>query len=64
MKTPLLEQVKAGLQARKGDWVSIATDSGVPYDTISKVARGATSNPGVLTVQKLYDCLARMESAA
>lgn len=64
MKTSLLDYVIAGLQAKKGDWNRIAELSGVPYDTISKIARGATANPGVLTVQKLSDCLNAMEAAA
>ena len=64
IKTTLLESVVAGLQARKGDWPAIAEQSGVPYDTISKIARGATPNPGVLTVQALAACLQSTDRAA
>jgi hypothetical protein len=55
----LLETVRRGLQARKGQWREIedlsesAAGERVPYDTISKIARGATPNPGVLTVERL-----------
>lgn len=60
----LLQTVVDGLQARKGEWPALAEKSGVPYDTISKIARGATTNPGVLTVQALASCLAADRAAA
>lgn len=53
MKIQLLEYVREGLNRRKGQWRQIAARSDVPYDTLSKIARGLTVDPGVLTVQKL-----------
>jgi hypothetical protein len=64
MKTSLLETVIEGLQSQKGDWLVVAKNSGVPYHTIAKIARRTTSNPGVLTVQKLADCLSEKRVAA
>jgi hypothetical protein len=64
----LLESVRAGLQARKGQWREIAElaevlfpEQGVPYDTISKIARGATPNPGVLTCERLDTTLRALD---
>ena len=48
-----LDFVKAALQRHKGDWPQIASETGVPYDTLSKIARGATDDPGVRKVEKL-----------
>lgn len=36
---------------------SLAERSGVPVHTINKIKSGETKNPGVLTVQKLFDAI-------
>lgn len=53
METNLLNYVVTQLEARKGYWPQIAAETRVPYDTVSKIARRETLNPGVLTVQTL-----------
>jgi hypothetical protein len=45
--------VLAQLEARRGDWVSIARESGVPYNTITKIAQGAIVDPRVSKLQRL-----------
>ena len=49
----LLEFVKDGLERHKGDWPQIADETGVPYDTLAKIARGVIGDPGVRKVEKL-----------
>jgi hypothetical protein len=53
MNDGLLNYVVGALAKRKGHWRAIGVASGVPYDTLSKIARGATPDPGVLTVERL-----------
>lgn len=61
----LLDSVKKSLADSKGQWPEIATATGVPYFTISKIASGATKNPGVLHVETLANYFkAQQEKAA
>jgi hypothetical protein len=55
MSKPILDVVLANLRARKVPWTVVARDSGVPYDTLKKIAAGTTSNPGVLHIQALFE---------
>jgi hypothetical protein len=48
----------AMLQATKGQWRRVAASSGVPYDTLWKIAEGRIANPTVDTLQKLIDYFA------
>lgn len=48
-----IANIVSALQARKGSWRQIAVASGVPYSTLSKIARGKIDNPGIGTVNKL-----------
>lgn len=48
----LLKFVLAKLEKNRGRWPAIAEASGVPYDTITKIAQRQT-DPRVSTVQKL-----------
>lgn len=52
---PILTFVRRKLDESRGDWVEIATKSGVPYHTLTKIAQGATPNPRIETVQRLVD---------
>ena len=45
--------IAAQLQQRKGKWRELAKASGVPYFTLTKIARGTITNPGIDTVNKL-----------
>lgn len=55
MNISLLDSVLSNLKKSRGNWREVAKGSGVPYDTITKIAQGQSPNPGVLTVQKLAD---------
>lgn len=59
----LLEAVRAGLNRRKGEWPEIGGASDVPYDTVAKIARGETVEPGVLKCQRLWWTLAAIDDA-
>lgn len=50
--------VIAMLQETKGQWRFVAARSGVPYDTLWKIADGRIANPTVDTLQKLIDYFA------
>jgi predicted transcriptional regulator len=53
METDLLKYVLKGLQARKGQWVDISRETGVPYSTLGKIAREEIADPSVRTIETL-----------
>ena len=55
MNHDLLGFVLGQLRRREMLWTEVAKGSGVPYDTLRKIASGATPNPGVKHVQSLAD---------
>lgn len=55
MSQPILDYVLTKLQDRMTPWTEVARQTGIPYDTLKKIARGVTANPGVLHVQVLHD---------
>lgn len=50
-----LESALARLECDKGYLRQVATDSGVPYSTLSKLTARCVTNPHVETVQALHD---------
>lgn len=52
---PILDYVLKRLEQSKGQLPRVATESGVPYRTLQKIASGETKDPGVSIVQKLAD---------
>ena len=52
---PIFDYVLAQLVQSKGLLPRIAQESGVPYRTLQKIANGEIRDPGVSTIQKLYD---------
>lgn len=58
-----LHQVVESLQRLKGEgaWIDIARSTGIHYDTVARIARGAIKNPGIGTVEKLAAALALVE---
>jgi predicted transcriptional regulator len=48
-----LDFVLEQLQERKGSWMHIAKDTGMPYSWLSKLARGVIDDPGVKKIEKL-----------
>lgn len=55
---PILVGVRRQLALRRGRWRHIARDSGVAYDTLTKIAQGKV-DPGVSKVQLLVDYFRR-----
>lgn len=59
----LLAYVLAQLNARRGRWPTIAIESGVPYDTITKIAQRQIEDPGVSKVQRLANYFRSQKAA-
>lgn len=57
MNTPLDQDVRSRLLARRGEWPAIAALSGVSHSWISKFVRGQIPNPGYTTLTRLGACL-------
>ena len=53
----LLQDVIYALNARKGDWPAIAVQADVSYSWLTKLAQGKIPNPGVRTIERLYQVL-------
>jgi hypothetical protein len=51
---PILVGVRRELRLRRGGWRAIALESGVAYDTLTKIAQGRV-DPGISKVQRLVD---------
>ena len=58
MEPPILDDVVGHLGRWKGYWRDISAGSGVPYNTVTKIAQGRTRNPRILTIEKLHAHLA------
>ena len=56
---PLDEHVKELLEARRGEWQSVADGSGISYSWLSKFACDMIQNPGYRTLLRLADYLER-----
>lgn len=57
MNTPLDQDIRSRLLARRGEWPAIAASSGVSHSWISKFVRGQIPNPGYTTLTRLGACL-------
>ena len=55
--------VMARLRAKRIPQRQVATESGVPFSTVSKIAQGSVKDPSVHTVQRLFDYFSAKESA-
>lgn len=53
----MLDTVKTLLASEKGNWPEIANQAGVNYKAIANLMQGASREPGVNTVERLYRCL-------
>lgn len=51
----ILAYVKRRLEEFKGQWPTIAAETGVPYGTINNIASGKSENPELASVQPLID---------
>ncbi len=54
MSTSLDTDVRSALEQRKGDWQTVAKESGVSYSWISKFMNGHIDNPGFTTLKELH----------
>ncbi len=59
----MLDYVRQALNRHKGQWKEIGTAADVPYDTLSKIARGKIPEPGVLKVERLDRVLRALDEA-
>lgn len=58
-----LEFVVVKLQRCKGKWRHIADATGIPYDTLTKIALSRVSDPRVSNVQLLHDYFLASETS-
>jgi hypothetical protein len=54
----MLDCVLRRLDAVRGTWPQISEQSGVPYQTLTKIACRIVTDPRISTVQTLYDYFA------
>ncbi|WP_186268972.1 hypothetical protein [Burkholderia gladioli] len=59
---PILSFVLRQLDSAKGNWPEISRQSGVPYQTLTKIAGRLVVDPRISTVQALLDCLTEREA--
>lgn len=57
MENPLDIEVRQLLGARKGEWQSIASQTGISYSWLSKFFNGHIDNPGYQTLKGLHEHL-------
>lgn len=53
MSESMHERVVARLQALKGQWPTVAQESGVPYRTLRKIADGTVKDPRASSLETL-----------
>lgn len=58
----LHSHVLAKLAAREVPWTQVARETGIPYETLKKIASQRTPNPGVQHVQTLADYFSVLET--
>lgn len=58
-----IEETKALLDVRKGQWVEVAKEAGVGYEWLLKFAKGKINHPGFDKIAKLYTYLKDKEAA-
>jgi hypothetical protein len=56
--------VLARLSARSVPWTDVSRKTGIPYETLKKIASRRTPNPGVQHVQRLAEFFQQLEQAA
>lgn len=63
METDILVYVLAQLEATRGRWPTIASESGVSYDTLTKIAQRQIEDPKVSKIQRLANYFRALEAA-
>jgi len=64
METDILDYVLSQLEQSKGRWPAIASATGVPYDTITKIFQRQIEDPKVSKVQTLANFFRAEEKAS
>ena len=64
MNANIFEFVLEGLDRRTPAWAEVARATGVPYNTLKKIASRTTPNPGVRHVQTLADYFSGRQTKA
>lgn len=64
MSINLDTDVRSELERRRGDWQTVAKESGVSYSWISKFMNGHIDNPGFATLKELHAYLTHQPSVA
>lgn len=59
MDQDLHQYVLSELDAAKGRWPEISAETGVPYQTMTKIAQRRIRNPGISHIQNLADYFKR-----
>lgn len=59
-KTPIYSYVMEQLRAKRVPQRRVATESGVPFSTLTKIAQGQIKAPSVHHVQSLHDYFRRI----
>lgn len=62
MNTSIDTEVRAALDARRGEWRGISKRSGVSYSWISQFVRHKIPNPGIETLRRLAGELGAKET--
>ena len=62
MSTNFDQTVLRLLEAKKGEWLSVAKAAGISYSWLSKFANGHIPNPGYATLTKLHAVLANKKN--
>lgn len=62
MDTPIYDAVMAHLRAKRVPQREVASGSGVPFSTLSKIAQGRIKDPSVHNIQRLYDFFNKRET--
>jgi hypothetical protein len=63
VETDILGYVRGELEKNRGTWPTIADETGVPYDTITKIAQRQIVDPKVSKVQILANYFREREPA-
>lgn len=64
MSTELDAEVKALLEAKRGDWPRVCDLAEVSHSWISKFVRGDIPNPGFATLKRLHAALTSPDAAS
>jgi len=53
MTSPLINEARAALDARRGEWPAMCAETGLSYWWVTKFAQGRIAEPGVSKIERL-----------